>query len=38
MTEQPARPKQQPIYKVTLDDGTILFTNATLSKPNRLRF
>lgn len=36
--EQPAQAKQAPIYKVTLDDGTILFTNATLSKPTKLRF
>lgn len=39
--EQPAvtvQARQAPIYKVTLDDGTILFTNATLSKPNKLRF
>jgi hypothetical protein len=36
--EPPAQAKQAPIYKVTLDDGTILFTNATLSKPNKLRF
>jgi soluble lytic murein transglycosylase len=36
--EPPAQAKQAPIYKVTLDDGTILFTNATLSRPNKLRF
>ncbi len=36
--EPPAEPKQPPIYKVTLDDGTILFTNSTLPKSNRLRF
>ncbi len=36
--EPPAQPKQAPIYKVTLDDGTILFTNATLTKPSKLRF
>lgn len=36
--QPPAQPKPAPIFKVTLDDGTILFTNATLSKPNKLRF
>jgi len=37
-SEPPVQTKQAPIYKVTLDDGTILFTNATLSKSNKLRF
>lgn len=37
-SEPPEQQKQPPVYKVTLGDGTILFTNATLSKDNKLRF
>ncbi|MBA4371835.1 MAG: lytic transglycosylase [Thermodesulfovibrio sp.] len=36
--EPPPQAKQAPIYKVTLDDGTILFTNATIAKTTKLRF
>jgi hypothetical protein len=31
------REKIAPIYKVLLEDGTILFTNATLEKSNKTR-
>jgi len=31
------REKIPPIYKVLLEDGTILFTNATLEKSNKIR-
>lgn len=31
------REKHTPIYKVLLEDGTILFTNATLEKSNKTR-
>jgi len=31
------REKNSPIYKVLLEDGTILFTNATLEKSNKTR-
>ncbi|MBI5101224.1 MAG: lytic transglycosylase domain-containing protein [Nitrospirae bacterium] len=34
----PAAPRPAPIYKVLLDDGTVLFTNSTLQKPNKIRF
>ncbi|TAN40476.1 MAG: DUF4124 domain-containing protein [Nitrospirae bacterium] len=37
-SDAPALPRPAPIYKVLLDDGTVLFTNATLSKANKLRF
>ena len=30
-------PKQIPIYKIILDDGTILFTNSTLAKAGKAR-
>jgi hypothetical protein len=36
--EPPVQAKQPPIYRVTLEDGTVLFTNSALSKPNKLRF
>ncbi len=31
-------PKQIPIYRVVLDDGTILFTNSPLAKAGQTRF
>jgi soluble lytic murein transglycosylase len=30
--------KQTPVYKVTLEDGTVLFTNSPLLKPGSVRF
>ena len=36
--DEPAQPRPASIYKVMLDDGTVLFTNTALSKQNRLRF
>lgn len=35
---QSLRPVSIPVYKVVLDDGTILFTNSALSKPGKVRF
>jgi len=34
----PSTPAPVPIYKVVLDDGTILFTNSSLSKTGKVRF
>jgi hypothetical protein len=31
-------PKQIPIYKIVLEDGSVLFTNSSLSKVGRVRF
>ncbi|NJD55744.1 MAG: lytic transglycosylase domain-containing protein [Nitrospirae bacterium] len=36
-TSKAATKQYTPIYKVVLDDGTILFTNATLEKNNKTR-
>jgi hypothetical protein len=39
----PEEPKSEvqaptPVYKVTLEDGTVLFTNSSLTKAGRVRF
>jgi hypothetical protein len=37
VSASPAREKTAPIYKVLLEDGTVLFTNATLEKIHKTR-
>jgi len=36
--EPAAAPRPAPIYKVMLDDGTVLFTNSSLAKTGKVRF
>jgi len=37
VSDSPAREKTPPMYKILLEDGTVLFTNATLEKRNKTR-
>jgi len=37
VSDSPAREKTAPMYKILLEDGTVLFTNATLEKRNKTR-
>ncbi|GAB4484935.1 MAG: hypothetical protein OHK006_10120 [Thermodesulfovibrionales bacterium] len=38
MSPSPAKPKPTQIYRVTLDDGTVLFTDSLLSNGKKIRF